>query len=68
MKRKIISTQSVHLYQSIGEYSCDEGYYLSGDTHTACQADQQWSAAEPSCIRKSDLLSSENNCHANFLM
>ncbi|XP_068448662.1 beta-2-glycoprotein 1-like [Clinocottus analis] len=37
------------VYQSIINYTCYEGYTLSGDSASVCLANATWSAAEPEC-------------------
>ena len=38
-----------HLFQSIAEYSCNEGYYIDGHQHRACQVNEEWSGGKPQC-------------------
>ncbi|XP_072319033.1 beta-2-glycoprotein 1-like [Eucyclogobius newberryi] len=37
------------LYQSIVNYTCDDGYILKGANNASCLADGRWSAQEPQC-------------------
>ena len=37
-------------YKSVVSYQCGQGYMLSGNGTRTCEADQQWSGPEPSCV------------------
>ena len=40
---------STTTFGSVATYSCDNGYRLSGQSMTICQADGTWSGSEPTC-------------------
>ncbi|XP_019625813.1 PREDICTED: LOW QUALITY PROTEIN: sushi, von Willebrand factor type A, EGF and pentraxin domain-containing protein 1-like [Branchiostoma belcheri] len=40
-----------HAYGDVTTFSCDTGYELQGDVRRTCQANQQWSGAQPACSR-----------------
>ena len=39
-------------FDSEANYVCDNGYVLTGSSLRVCQADGEWSSAEPLCERK----------------
>ncbi|XP_035660140.1 CUB and sushi domain-containing protein 1-like [Branchiostoma floridae] len=41
-----------HAYGDVATFTCNTGYELQGDATRTCQADQQWSGAQPVCARK----------------
>ncbi|XP_065189564.1 sushi, von Willebrand factor type A, EGF and pentraxin domain-containing protein 1-like [Sycon ciliatum] len=45
-------TVGANLFSSVSQYSCNEGYQLSGTSYTICQADRSWSTANPMCTRE----------------
>ena len=36
-------------YNSVVNYTCDEGYTLQGSNSRTCQSDGQWSGSVPQC-------------------
>nr|XP_055049542.1 sushi, von Willebrand factor type A, EGF and pentraxin domain-containing protein 1-like isoform X2 [Misgurnus anguillicaudatus] len=55
-------------YDSVCEYSCDEGYELKGSNTTNCTATTEWTSKPPTCelVQCSDLTKPNNgimNCH-----
>ncbi|XP_035694888.1 P-selectin-like [Branchiostoma floridae] len=40
-----------HAYGDVTTFTCDTGYELQGDARRTCQANQQWSGAQPTCSR-----------------
>ena len=45
-------TGGTNTYSSVRQYSCNEGYHLSGTSYTICQTDGSWSTANPMCTRE----------------
>ena len=39
-------------FGSQANYSCDEGYVVSGNSSRVCQADGEWSGNDPNCDRR----------------
>ena len=37
---------------AVAAYTCDQGYDLVGDEMRTCQANEQWTGAEPNCMCK----------------
>ncbi|XP_065189183.1 sushi, von Willebrand factor type A, EGF and pentraxin domain-containing protein 1-like isoform X2 [Sycon ciliatum] len=44
-------TTGTNTLSSVLQYSCNEGYQLSGTSYTVCQADGSWSTANPMCTQ-----------------
>ena len=40
----------------VRQFSCMEGYQLSGESYTRCQENGSWSTAKPVCTRKYPIL------------
>ena len=40
------------VYQNEVSYGCNEGYTISGSQTARCEADGEWSAPAPECLRK----------------
>ncbi|XP_073667502.1 E-selectin isoform X3 [Paramisgurnus dabryanus] len=49
-------------YDSVCEYSCEEGYELKGSTRTKCTATTEWTSKPPTCklIQCSELITPKN--------
>ena len=41
-------------YQSIATFTCDVGYYITGESALICEAGGAWNGSEPSCTLYSE--------------
>ncbi|KAL4219179.1 hypothetical protein ACF0H5_021761 [Mactra antiquata] len=46
-------------FGAVAQYSCDEGYKLSGDEARVCQGDQEWSGSIPQCFVNNNVENSD---------
>ncbi|XP_065189556.1 P-selectin-like [Sycon ciliatum] len=46
-----VTAGGTNTFSSVRQYSCNEGYQLSGTSYTICQSNGSWSTANPMCTR-----------------
>ncbi|XP_019616827.1 PREDICTED: uncharacterized protein LOC109464315 [Branchiostoma belcheri] len=51
-----------NFYMDTVHFTCNLGYYLSGDSLSTCQADQSWSRNVPSCSDIDECLAANGGC------
>ena len=52
----VVQFSSGTVFQSVAEYSCDDGYQIIGTSSLTCQANAQWSDSPPHCESKPNIL------------